>query len=160
MEGGIFLSHIIWLFRTRKLRKRAKLEGIDFDDLPEARRWQWNPPERDASPSGPADIETGNASPEQVTLEPKTAPGHSDVERVCQSEVNKQQRGYLDSGSTSAEVLAARLRDVEKNQNGTTTSGLGSADFFEGGRLKEVDMHQNVTAKSNVSPQKSLNHGR
>ena len=36
IEGGIFLSHGIWLLRTRKLRKEAKLAGKIFDDLPES----------------------------------------------------------------------------------------------------------------------------
>ncbi|MCJ1437019.1 hypothetical protein MMC27_006403 [Xylographa pallens] len=40
LEGGIFASHCIWLFRTRKLRKQAKLQGVSFDDLPEARIYQ------------------------------------------------------------------------------------------------------------------------
>ena len=35
IEAGIFLSHGIWLIRTRKLRKEAKLAGKSFDDLPE-----------------------------------------------------------------------------------------------------------------------------
>lgn len=39
LEAGIFLSHFIWLIRTRKLRKQAKESGIDFDDLPEARKY-------------------------------------------------------------------------------------------------------------------------
>lgn len=33
LEIGIFLSHIIWLIRTRKLRKQAKAEGKTFDEL-------------------------------------------------------------------------------------------------------------------------------
>ena len=40
LEAGIFLSHIIWLLRTRKLRKQAKDAGIDFDDMPEAQKYQ------------------------------------------------------------------------------------------------------------------------
>ena len=47
LEAGIFLSHFIWLIRTRKLRKQAKDAGIDFDDLPEARKYQVAPKERD-----------------------------------------------------------------------------------------------------------------
>ena len=39
IEGGIFVSHGIWLLRTRKLRKEAKLAGICFDDLPEAEEY-------------------------------------------------------------------------------------------------------------------------
>ena len=36
IEGGIFVSHGIWLLRTRKLRALAKAAGRDFDDLPES----------------------------------------------------------------------------------------------------------------------------
>lgn len=35
IEGGYFISHGIWLFRTRKLRAAAKAAGQDFDELPE-----------------------------------------------------------------------------------------------------------------------------
>ena len=48
LELGIFLSHFIWLIRTRKLRARAKREGIEFDDLPEAKKYQWT---RSAAPA-------------------------------------------------------------------------------------------------------------
>jgi hypothetical protein len=40
LEAGIFISHGIFLFRTRKLRKEAKALGIKFDDMPEARKYQ------------------------------------------------------------------------------------------------------------------------
>lgn len=36
VEGGIFVSHGIWLFRTRKLRAIAKATGQDFDEMPES----------------------------------------------------------------------------------------------------------------------------
>ena len=36
IEGGIFVSHGIWLLRTRKIRAAAKAAGRDFDDLPES----------------------------------------------------------------------------------------------------------------------------
>ena len=35
IEGGIFISHIIWRFRTRKIRAQAKEEGKTFDDIAE-----------------------------------------------------------------------------------------------------------------------------
>jgi hypothetical protein len=35
IEGGIFASHIIWRFRTRKIRAQAKEEGKTFDDIAE-----------------------------------------------------------------------------------------------------------------------------
>lgn len=33
LEAGIFLSHIIWLLRTRKLRKEIAAQGKTFDDV-------------------------------------------------------------------------------------------------------------------------------
>ena len=39
IEGGIFVSHGIWLIRTRKLRKEARLAGKSFDDLPESEEY-------------------------------------------------------------------------------------------------------------------------
>ena len=33
LELGIFASHIIWLLRTRKIRKAAAAEGKTFDDI-------------------------------------------------------------------------------------------------------------------------------
>ena len=40
IEGGIFVSHGIWLFRTRKVRAIAKATGRDFDELPESKVYQ------------------------------------------------------------------------------------------------------------------------
>ena len=51
LELGIFLSHFIWLIRTRKLRARARREGIKFDDLPEAKKYQWSRSTVPASPN-------------------------------------------------------------------------------------------------------------
>lgn len=33
LELGIFASHIIWLIRTKKIRKQAKEQGRTFDDM-------------------------------------------------------------------------------------------------------------------------------
>jgi hypothetical protein len=33
LEIGIFASHLIWLARTRKIRKAAAAEGKTFDDI-------------------------------------------------------------------------------------------------------------------------------
>jgi hypothetical protein len=35
IEGGIFISHVIWRVRTRKIRAQAKEEGKTFDDIAE-----------------------------------------------------------------------------------------------------------------------------
>lgn len=36
----MFISHGVWLLRTRGLRRRAKDAGLAFDELPEAIAWQ------------------------------------------------------------------------------------------------------------------------
>jgi hypothetical protein len=36
----MFISHGVWLLRTRDLRRRAKDADLPFDELPEARAWQ------------------------------------------------------------------------------------------------------------------------
>lgn len=33
LEAGIFASHLVWRFRTRKIRKAAAAEGKTFDDV-------------------------------------------------------------------------------------------------------------------------------
>jgi hypothetical protein len=33
LEGGIFVSHLIWRFRTREIRAKARSEGETFDDI-------------------------------------------------------------------------------------------------------------------------------
>lgn len=35
IEGGIFISHLIWRLRTRHIRAKAKAEGKTFDDIAE-----------------------------------------------------------------------------------------------------------------------------
>jgi len=42
IEGGIFISHLIWRFRTRKIRAHAKSEGKNFDDILEEHRERKN----------------------------------------------------------------------------------------------------------------------
>ena len=36
----MFISHGIWLLRTRKIRARAKVAKVEYDDFPEAQEWQ------------------------------------------------------------------------------------------------------------------------
>ncbi len=40
IEASIFLSQAVWLFRTRKIRQRAKEVGLEWDEFPEAQAWQ------------------------------------------------------------------------------------------------------------------------
>ncbi|KAL2043798.1 hypothetical protein N7G274_003318 [Stereocaulon virgatum] len=56
IEGGIFVSHAIWLFRTRKLRAVAKAAGCAFDDLPESESYHVDVP-RKGSIAASRDVE-------------------------------------------------------------------------------------------------------
>ncbi|KAI8964575.1 PQ loop repeat-domain-containing protein [Daldinia sp. FL1419] len=61
LESGIFLSHLIWLFRTRKLRKEAASRDKTFDDIAAEHEQQGIPfkfSERKSSKK--LDVETGN----------------------------------------------------------------------------------------------------
>jgi hypothetical protein len=40
MEMSMVASHLIWLFRTRDIRKRAKDAGLSFDESEEGILWQ------------------------------------------------------------------------------------------------------------------------
>ena len=40
IELGIFISHGIWLLRTRSLRREAAGLGVDFDAYPKAVDWE------------------------------------------------------------------------------------------------------------------------
>ncbi|KAL8687039.1 MAG: hypothetical protein Q9224_005270, partial [Gallowayella concinna] len=40
IELGIFLSHGIWLYRTRDIRRRAKEAEMEWEEFPEAQEWQ------------------------------------------------------------------------------------------------------------------------
>jgi hypothetical protein len=40
LELSFFVSHSIWLLRTRRLRKRARERNLSYDHFPEAVEWQ------------------------------------------------------------------------------------------------------------------------
>ncbi|KAI8623212.1 PQ loop repeat-domain-containing protein [Xylariaceae sp. FL1651] len=75
LEIGIFASHIIWLLRTRQIRKEAKMNGKSFDDVVAeyeqqdipfkfAERksfWLWNKKEGDVEMGGSSDYDPPNA---------------------------------------------------------------------------------------------------
>jgi len=76
IEGGIFISHLIWRFRTRKIRAQAKAEEKTFDDIAEERRREnveFQFAEREvklpffrSKPGGPGPMEAGNMKGESL----------------------------------------------------------------------------------------------
>jgi hypothetical protein len=80
IEGGIFISHLIWRFRTRKIRAQAKSDGKTFDDIAEECRReniQFRFAEREVSlpffrskPDGPCTLEAGDSQGESFIQYP------------------------------------------------------------------------------------------
>ncbi|KAI0178985.1 PQ loop repeat-domain-containing protein [Hypoxylon sp. FL1284] len=99
LESGIFLSHIIWLLRTRKIRKEAKARGKTFDDIAAEHEEQGIPfkfaerKSRKKIEEDQIDVELGSARQETMpdayqTQEPsaiKAAPDNSDEVAHCSS---------------------------------------------------------------------------
>ncbi|PMD63345.1 uncharacterized protein K444DRAFT_661358 [Hyaloscypha bicolor E] len=80
IEGGIFISHLIWRFRTRKIRAQAKEDGKTFEDIAEECRRenvQFRFAEREvvlpffrSKPDAPGSLEAGDVqdSPSKTRL--------------------------------------------------------------------------------------------
>ncbi|KAI1324638.1 PQ loop repeat-domain-containing protein [Xylariaceae sp. FL0255] len=75
LEIGIFSSNLIWLFRTRRIRKQAKIDGKTFDDVAadKEKKLKQNTDEADMvasseqdSLSPAADVELGNIGEDNV----------------------------------------------------------------------------------------------
>ncbi|MCJ1286139.1 hypothetical protein MMC26_005483 [Xylographa opegraphella] len=104
LEGGIFASHCVWLIRTRKLQKRAKLLGVSFDDLPEARIYQDKKAETVTQSYGSCDGSPCSApvtsAAEPVELEKELAVPHRIYQSGYSSDASETYLpGDLESGS-------------------------------------------------------------
>ncbi|KAL8856583.1 MAG: hypothetical protein Q9178_006812 [Gyalolechia marmorata] len=75
LEAGIFVSHLLFLLRTRSLRRRAKDTNTPFDHLPEARKFVF---------PRPADVtdDAGVAPGEELKDVEKSAVGSDVVEGI------------------------------------------------------------------------------
>lgn len=73
---------MIWLLRTRQLRKQAKLEGKHFDDLPEARKYQYHSKKRDQQRSSPLDLAAQPAQKESGIVSYPSITTASDMDSI------------------------------------------------------------------------------
>ncbi|KAF7118788.1 hypothetical protein CNMCM5793_008413 [Aspergillus hiratsukae] len=78
LEAGIYVSHIVWRIRYRKLRKEAKAAGVSIDEMLSMHRDESE--QVDATEKRPGDIES------QITGEERQA----SAEVVEQPEVNER----------------------------------------------------------------------
>lgn len=71
LELGIYLSHIIWRIRYRKLRHEAESTGKSIDELLD---------ERNSGAEGPRDLEAGVAETENREESERRSASTSDLE--------------------------------------------------------------------------------
>ncbi|KAF6239776.1 hypothetical protein HO173_002322 [Letharia columbiana] len=144
IEGGIFVSQGIWLFRTRKLRAAAKGAGRDLDELPQSDVYHVEVPrkgsiaasrdvERDeiarrGSLAVARDLEHGEGSMLSVLqhLEDgisKESRSKTDVEVRCEEVRAGSSEGVqeIDYGTMERSSAASRTRPVFKRQDTNTT---------------------------------------
>lgn len=143
IEGGIFVSQGIWLFRTRKLRAAAKRAGRDLDELPQSDVYHVEVPrkgsiaasrdvERDeiarrGSLAVARDLEHGEGSMLSVLqhLEDgisKESRSKTDVEVRCEEVRAGSSEGVqeIDYGTMERSSAASRTRSVFKRQDTNT----------------------------------------
>lgn len=75
LEGGIYLSHIIWRIRYRKLRKEAKASGKSVDDILESRETGGIEYEGSEANSNGGDEEKGVVTVPETKAEPEPETG-------------------------------------------------------------------------------------
>ncbi|KAL8684206.1 MAG: hypothetical protein Q9224_006520, partial [Gallowayella concinna] len=116
LEAGIFTSHLIFLLRTRSLRRRAKESNLEFDDMPEARKFVF--PRRPGSTNPAHSAEGGDGDHELP-----------DIEKG--SDARTEQRTEEDS--------EPELPDIEKKPDGNeekTEGEMEAKKSVEGGRAR------------------------
>ena len=110
LELGIFVSQGIWLLRTYKIRKQAKLNGKNFDDLPEARKYQYDPAGKaPTSTSRSRDIESGDVEPGQLESGNIDCGGAKIEDKLSNELESLNQR----SGMPSREATEAEIGDFK-----------------------------------------------
>ncbi|RWA14429.1 hypothetical protein EKO27_g648 [Xylaria grammica] len=95
LEIGIFASHLIWLFRTRRIRKEAKLNGKTFDDVAAEYEQQGLPfefTERESTWSwrkGKSDEEMGRSDDDKPPTPPMASHEAEDRKGANDEDANK-----------------------------------------------------------------------
>ncbi|KAI4140088.1 MAG: hypothetical protein L6R39_005964 [Caloplaca ligustica] len=93
LEFGIFTSHLLFLLRTRSLRRRAKESNTPFDDMPEARKFVFPRPDATTARVGEelADVEKGEvATGEAQADREEMIEGEDDEETVAEMEKRRE----------------------------------------------------------------------
>ncbi|KAL8900093.1 MAG: hypothetical protein Q9207_005861 [Kuettlingeria erythrocarpa] len=104
LELGIFTSHLLFLLRTRRLRRLAKESNTPFDHMPEARKFVFPRPSTDPSPP-----------PSSSESSAEFAPKPTDVEKggVVEAAPGRRTRGAGEEEEAEKEVVGELDTDVE-----------------------------------------------
>ncbi|KAG8525745.1 uncharacterized protein KY384_000505 [Bacidia gigantensis] len=130
LEGGIFLSHIIWRIKTKELRRLAKQRGVDIYDLPEAERW-YPRVSRKAARAAAQDLENAQATTDTAALPVKA----SDVG-------NEPEKGSAVSA----------LRSEPKPQAAMSETTMTSSEDEKHAEVESEQLSEKVAESSSDSP--------
>ncbi|KAK3388985.1 PQ loop repeat-domain-containing protein [Sordaria brevicollis] len=140
LELGIFGSHLIWLARTRRLRKRLKQEGRTFDEVLEEKKkdgeeWRW------------ADREVPDLKKMWLKVwkrdEKEKGREETDLEKQEQAEGGRDQSHLPNNDGTG--IIE---RDLEKQKGGTAGQELGNNMLAEAETQKHNGSEENTGAST------------
>ncbi|KAL8808890.1 MAG: hypothetical protein Q9223_005880 [Gallowayella weberi] len=121
LEAGIFTSHLIFLLRTRSLRRRAKESQVKFDEMPEARRFVFPRP--------------GNIDPAHSAEDSDSDRGLPDIEKGPDGNEERREddsdhefpvieKGPDGSGEKRAEEMEAK-KSIESGRARSSSAAAG-----------------------------------
>jgi hypothetical protein len=98
LEIGIFTSHVIWLLRTRNIRKEAATRGKTFDDVAAEHQWQ-------GVPFKFAERKIAKTTVEMIDVEKGSQDGISEVSirRATSSASDKSDSKILEASSCGSD---------------------------------------------------------
>lgn len=147
IEGGIFVSHGLWLFRTRKVRAAAKAASRDFDELPEADAYHVEVPRR-GSIAASRDVERDEiARRGSVALAKDLELGDGPKLSVVQQVIDKigdQSRSKTGLESSLEEVRAGSTDGVQEIDYGTMERSSATRKARPGFKRQLTDFKEPV----------------
>lgn len=123
IEGGIFVSHGIWLLRTRKLRAAAKAAGQDLDELCESDEYHIEVP-RKGSIAASRDLEHDDIA-RKGSLAVARDLEHGEVRKM--SVLKYKEDGISEESSSKTDVVV-RCEKVRASSEGVQEIDYGTME--------------------------------
>lgn len=121
LELGIFTSHLLFLLRTRRLRRLAKECKTRFDDMPEARKFVF--PRPSTNPSPPSSSESSaEFAPKPTDIEKGGVPETAGRRTPEAEEEAEEEVGELDADVEGKRAEAGMERQKTERRR---SSGAG-----------------------------------